>query len=100
MANFNCCDPVTLGDSAIIWQISKAAATASSDTHEGFPSTDLFEGTAMTTSDVVSSYSRRAALAGLLAVILAGCAGSDRPTSSVDPDVLVADARTTLSNFL
>jgi lipid-binding SYLF domain-containing protein len=54
----------------------------------------------MTPSHVVSSCSRRAALAGLLAVILAGCAGPERPTSSVEPDVLVADARTTLSNFL
>jgi lipid-binding SYLF domain-containing protein len=38
-------------------------------------------------------------LAGLLAALLAGCATYDRP-SSVDADVLVADARTTLSNFL
>ena len=53
----------------------------------------------MTTPDVLSSYSRGAALAVLLAATLAGCA-TDRPASSVDPDVLVADARTTLSNFL
>ena len=55
----------------------------------------------MTPSHVVSSCSRRAALAGLLAALLTGCATNyDRPASSIDADVLVADARTTLSNFL
>ena len=55
----------------------------------------------MTPTAVVSSCSRRAALAGLLAALLAGCAANfDKPASSVDPDVLVADARSTLSNFL
>jgi lipid-binding SYLF domain-containing protein len=55
----------------------------------------------MTPSHVVSSCSRRAALAGLLAALLTGCASNyDRPASSIDADVLVADARTTLSNFL
>ena len=55
----------------------------------------------MTRPDVVSNCSRRAALAGLLAALLTGCvAHYDSPTSSVDADVLVADARTTLSNFL
>jgi lipid-binding SYLF domain-containing protein len=40
-------------------------------------------------------------LAGLLAALLTGCATNyDRPASSIDADVLVADARTTLSNFL
>ena len=53
----------------------------------------------MTTLDLLSSFARRAASAFLVAATLAGCA-TDRPTSSVDPDLLVTDARSTLSNFL
>ena len=55
----------------------------------------------MITSKVVSSHSRRAALAALLVGALAGCASQfERPVSSSEPDALVADARATLSNFL
>lgn len=53
----------------------------------------------MTTISVLSSCARGAASAILVAATLAGCA-TDRPASSVDTDVLVSDARTTLSNFL
>jgi len=53
----------------------------------------------MTTLDLLSSFARRAASALLVAATLAGCA-TDRPASSADPAVLVADARSTLSNFL
>ena len=55
----------------------------------------------MIKSNVLASHSRRAALALLVAGALAGCASdSDRPVSPSEPDALVADARTTLSNFL
>ena len=55
----------------------------------------------MITSKVVSSHSRRAALGALFVGALAGCASdSERPVSPAEPDALVADARTTLSNFL
>jgi len=53
----------------------------------------------MTTLDLLSNYLRRAASGVLVVATLAGCA-TDRPASSVDPDVLVSDARSTLSNFL
>ena len=55
----------------------------------------------MTTLKVVSRHSRRAALVFVLIGTLVGCASqSERPTSSSEPDALVADARTTLNNFL
>lgn len=54
----------------------------------------------MTTPHVVSSYTRRAVLAVLLGATLAGCATDSGKPASVDADVLVADARSTLSNFL
>ncbi len=54
----------------------------------------------MTTPDAVSTYTRRAMLAMLVGATLAGCAGDSSKPASVDADVLVADARSTLSNFL
>ena len=47
---------------------------------------------------VLPSYSRRSALVVLLVGTLTGCAS--QPVSTSEPDTLVADARTTLSNFL
>ncbi len=47
---------------------------------------------------VLPSYWRRSALVVLLVGTLAGCAS--QPVSTSEPDTLVADARTTLSNFL
>jgi SH3 domain-containing YSC84-like protein 1 len=44
------------------------------------------------------SISRRAALGALVAVTLAGCA--TQPVAPSEPDALVSDARTTLSNFI
>jgi SH3 domain-containing YSC84-like protein 1 len=52
----------------------------------------------MTTSKVLSSTSRCAALLVLLAGTLGGCA--TQPVSTAEPDKLVSDARTTLNNFL
>jgi lipid-binding SYLF domain-containing protein len=55
----------------------------------------------MIKSKVLASQSRRAALAVLVAGALAACASDvDRPASPSEPEALVADARTTLSNFL
>jgi SH3 domain-containing YSC84-like protein 1 len=53
----------------------------------------------MTASRVTTSLSRRAALGALVVVALAGCA-TDSTVSPSEPDRLVADARTTLSNFI
>jgi lipid-binding SYLF domain-containing protein len=54
----------------------------------------------MISSKILSSHSRRAALT-LCVGALAGCASdSDRPVAPAEPDALVADARTTLNNFL
>ena len=52
----------------------------------------------MKTSATPSSITRRAALGVLAAVTLAGCASQPVPPS--EPDNLVAEARTTLSNFI
>ena len=52
----------------------------------------------MTTSKVLSSTSRYAALLVLLAGILGGCA--TQSVSTAEPDNLVSEARTTLNNFL
>ncbi len=52
----------------------------------------------MTISNTLPMPGRRSALAVLLAVTLAGCA--TQPVSRSEPDMLVADARTTLNNFL
>lgn len=48
--------------------------------------------------EMLSSFPRRAALAVLVAATLVGCAS--QAVSPSEPDVLVSDARTTLSNFL
>jgi lipid-binding SYLF domain-containing protein len=56
------------------------------------------EGTTMTTGDMIDSPSRRNALGVLAAAALAGCA--TQSVSPAEPERLVADARTTLSNFL
>ncbi len=53
----------------------------------------------MTASKVTTSLSRRAALGALVATALAGCA-TDSTVSPSEPDLLVADARSTLSNFI
>ena len=53
----------------------------------------------MTGSNVPTSLSRRAALGALVVVALAGCA-TDSTVSPSEPDLLVADARSTLSNFI
>ena len=56
----------------------------------------------MTKSKILISYSRRVALVAIAAGALAGCA-TNSGMSSVspgEPDKLVADAQTTLSNFL
>jgi lipid-binding SYLF domain-containing protein len=50
------------------------------------------------TSEVLASSSRRAALAVLVAATLAGCA--TQAVTPAEPEKLVSDARTTLSNFL
>jgi len=52
----------------------------------------------MITSTMIDSLSRRAALRVLAAAALTGCA--TQPASPAEPERLVADARTTLSNFL
>lgn len=52
----------------------------------------------MTTSELIQSPSRRNALGALAAVTLAGCA--TQSVSTAEPDKLVADAQTTLSNFI
>jgi SH3 domain-containing YSC84-like protein 1 len=52
----------------------------------------------MTTSKMIESPSRRNALGVLVATTLAGCAA--QPVSSTEPERLVADAQTTLSNFI
>jgi len=49
---------------------------------------------------VLISSSRRAALAVLLAGVLTACAPDSSKVLSGDPEKLVADARTTLNNFL
>jgi len=55
----------------------------------------------MTPATTASSRSRRAVTVALFAVTLAGCATSDSGRmSSAEPDKLVADAQTTLSNFI
>ena len=53
----------------------------------------------MTASSVTTSLSRRAALGALIVAAFAGCA-TDSTVSPSEPDRLVADARTTLSNFI
>lgn len=53
----------------------------------------------MTASSVITSLSRRAALGALIVAAFAGCA-TDSTVSPSEPDRLVADARTTLSNFI
>ena len=53
----------------------------------------------MTASSVTTSLSRRAALGALIVAAIAGCA-TDSTVSPSEPDRLVADARTTLSNFI
>ncbi len=52
----------------------------------------------MTPSKTIESPSRRNALGVLAATALAGCA--TQPVSSAEPERLVADAQTTLSNFI
>jgi lipid-binding SYLF domain-containing protein len=52
----------------------------------------------MVTATMIDSPSRRNALRALAAVTLAGCA--TQPASPAEPERLVADARTTLSNFM
>ena len=52
----------------------------------------------MTISNTLPMPGRRCALALLLAVTLVGCA--TQPVSRSEPDTLVADAQTTLNNFL
>jgi lipid-binding SYLF domain-containing protein len=52
----------------------------------------------MTPSKMIESPSRRNALGVLIATALAGCA--TEAVSSAEPEGLVADARTTLSNFI
>jgi len=52
----------------------------------------------MTISNTLPMPGRRSALALLLAVTLVGCA--TQPVSRSEPDTLVADAQTTLNNFL
>jgi lipid-binding SYLF domain-containing protein len=52
----------------------------------------------LTTSRILPNHSRRAALAILVGVTLAGCA--TQAVSPAEPDQLVSDARTTLNNFL
>jgi SH3 domain-containing YSC84-like protein 1 len=52
----------------------------------------------MNTSQTLSSPSRRAALCVLAAVAMAGCAS--QAVSPAEPENLVSDARTTLSNFI
>ena len=54
----------------------------------------------MTMTKVLTSSSRHAALAVLLAGVLTACATDSSRVPSGDPEKLVADARTTLSNFL
>jgi lipid-binding SYLF domain-containing protein len=52
----------------------------------------------MNTAKMIENPSRRNALRVLAAATLAGCA--TQPVSRAEPDGLVADARTTLSNFM
>src|SRR6185295_19961558 len=52
----------------------------------------------MNPSRRIPNLSRRAALSALVAVTLAGCASQPVPPS--EPDALVTEARTTLSNFI
>ena len=52
----------------------------------------------MITANIIDSPSRRNALRVLAAATLAGCA--TQPVSPSEPERLVADARTTLSNFM
>ena len=52
----------------------------------------------MKSSHRVHNPSRRAALSALVAITLAGCASQPVPPS--EPDALVTEARTTLSNFI
>ena len=56
----------------------------------------------MKKSGITSKLSRRTALLGLIAVALAGCASNSgmSSVSPAEPDKLVADAQTTLSNFI
>ena len=56
----------------------------------------------MTPLAINSGRSHRAVIVALFAATLAGCATSDsgRPMSSAEPDKLVADAQTTLNNFI
>jgi SH3 domain-containing YSC84-like protein 1 len=52
----------------------------------------------MTTTKILPSHSRRAAMGILAALTLAGCA--TQSVTPAEPEKLVSDARTTLSNFL
>lgn len=52
----------------------------------------------MKTSKILPNYARRSALGLMLAVALAGCA--TQAVSPSEPEKLVSDAQTTLSNFL
>jgi lipid-binding SYLF domain-containing protein len=56
------------------------------------------QGTTMVTSEMIDSPSRRSALGVLAAAALAGCA--TQSVSPAEPGRLVADAQTTLSNFI
>jgi SH3 domain-containing YSC84-like protein 1 len=57
-----------------------------------------FRENAMTATQEILCFLRRTAVLVLVTGALAGCVNA--PTTSAEPDQLVADARTTLSNFL
>jgi lipid-binding SYLF domain-containing protein len=57
-----------------------------------------FQGTTMMTSKIIDSPSRRNALGVLAAAALTGCA--TQSVSPTEPERLVGDAQTTLSNFI
>jgi lipid-binding SYLF domain-containing protein len=74
-------------------------ATMISSAHNwGFSQRTTLEGNPIMTSKLIDSPSRRNALGVLAAASLAGCA--TQTVSPAEPERLVADAQTTLSNFI
>jgi len=80
-------------------QIIHAAQAMTSNAYSRvFNQRKTFKGTPIMTSKLIESPSRRNALGILAATALAGCA--TQSVSPAEPERLVADAQTTLSNFI
>ena len=80
-------------------QIIHAAQAMTSNAYSRvFNQRKTFKGTPIMTSKLIESPSRRNALGVLAATALAGCA--TQSVSPAEPERLVADAQTTLSNFI